>query len=167
LPGAIPVRSTRALPCRIIKTRVLAGEQPVLPATIPPKEIQDLRGLFSIYRLYGKQNTLLKNRIHSLVKEHLYGFTQKEIFDKKSRRLIRELSPDPVFKFQINQLMNRLERNEADAEAPKERVPLHAEPRVGQIDILTSMKGISVFIAIAIITDIIDVSRFKDSRNFF
>lgn len=34
------------------------------------------------------------------------------------------------------------------------------------IELLTSMKGVSVFIAIAIIVDIIDVSRFKNSKHF-
>ncbi|MDR1986480.1 MAG: transposase [Treponema sp.] len=48
----------------------------------------------------------------------------------------------------------------------KEQVLLHAEPFMGQIDILTSMKGVSVFIAIAIIADIIEMSRFKDSKPF-
>ncbi|MDR2406505.1 MAG: IS110 family transposase [Bacteroidales bacterium] len=152
--------------CRIIKMQALTGEQLVSPVTIPPKAIQDLRSLFSTYRLYQKQNTQLKNRIHSLVKERLYGFTQEEIFDKKSRAKIRELSSDPALKFQLNQLMDRLERDEADVEALKEQVLLHAEPYMGQIDILTSMKGVSVFIAIAIIADIIDVSRFKDSKHF-
>ena len=38
--------------CRIIKMQALTGEQLVSPVTIPPKEIQDLRGLFSTYRLY-------------------------------------------------------------------------------------------------------------------
>jgi transposase len=152
--------------CRIIKMQVLAGEQLVSPVTIPPKEIQDLRGIFSTYRLYQKQNTQLKNRIHSLAKEHLYGFTQEEIFDKKSRKEIRKISLDPVLKFQINRLMDRLERDEADVEALKEQALLHAEPYLGQIDILTSMKGVSVFMAVAIIADIIDVSRFKDSKHF-
>ena len=35
-----------------------------------------------------------------------------------------------------------------------------------EIDILTSMKGVSVFIAIAIIADIITVDRFKNSKAF-
>jgi transposase len=152
--------------CRIIKMQALTGEQLVSPVTIPPKEIQDLRGLFSTYRLYQKQNTQLKNRIHSLVKEQLYGFTQEEIFDRKSREKIRELSQDPALKFQINQLMDRLERDEADVQVLKEQILLHAEPFIEQIDILTSMKGISVFIAIAIIADIIEVSRFKNSKHF-
>ena len=63
--------------CRIIKAQVLSGEQLVSPVTLPPVEIQELRGLFSTYRLFKKQNTQIKNRIHSLLKEQLYGFTQE------------------------------------------------------------------------------------------
>jgi transposase len=114
--------------CRIIKMQALTGEQLVSPVTIPPKEIQDLRSLFSTYRLYQKQNTQLKNRIHSLLKERLYGFTQEEIFDKKSRKKIREIFGDSALKFPINHLMDRLEWDEADVEVLKGQVLLHAEP---------------------------------------
>lgn len=48
----------------------------------------------------------MKNRIHSLVKEQLYGFTQEELFDRKSRGRLRELSEDPVLKFQLNHMLN-------------------------------------------------------------
>ncbi|MDR1956347.1 MAG: IS110 family transposase [Treponema sp.] len=152
--------------CRILKMQVLSGEQTIWPVTIPPEEIQDLRGLFTTYRLYRKQETQLKNRIHSLLKERLYGFIREDIFGKKNRRELRELSNDPVLHFQINQLLDRLERDQADTEAVKEQVLLAAEPFMAQIEILTSMKGISVFIAIAIIADIIEVSRFRDSKAF-
>jgi transposase len=152
--------------CQALKAQILSGVQQVVPVTLPPVEIQELRSLFTTCRLYQKQNTQLKNRIHSLVKEQLYGFTQEEIFDKKSRERIREISDNPVFSFQINQLMDRLERDEGDVEALKSRVLLAAEPFMVPIDILTSMKGVSVFIAIAIIADVIDVSRFKNSKHF-
>jgi transposase len=152
--------------CRILKAQVLSGELLVSPVTMPSKEIQDLRGLFTTYRLYQKQNVQLKNRIHSLLKEHLYGFTQEEIFSKNDREKIRTISTDSVLNFQINQLLDKLERGETDVEMLKEQVLLHAAPFMSQIEILTSMKGISVFIAIAIIADIIDVSRFKNSKSF-
>ena len=87
--------------CQALKAQVLSGVQQVVPVTLPPVEIQELRSLFTTYRLYQKQNTQMKNRIHSLVKEQLYGFTQEEIFDKKSRERIREISDNPVFSFQI------------------------------------------------------------------
>jgi transposase len=94
--------------------QIMTGELLVSPVTIPSKEIQDLRSLFSTYRLYQKQNNQLKNRIHSLLKEQLYGFTQEEIFDRKKREMIRGISSDAVLKFQLNHLMDRLEREEED-----------------------------------------------------
>ncbi|MDR2305557.1 MAG: transposase [Treponema sp.] len=48
----------------------------------------------------------------------------------------------------------------------KERILKAAEPFMGQIAILTSMKGVSVFIAIAIISDIIEANRFRDAKHF-
>jgi transposase len=146
--------------------QVLSGERTIVPVTIPPEEIQDLRSLFSTYRLEKKMTTQTKNRIHSLLKERLYGFTQEEIFDKKSRAKIRQIDSGSAMSFQVNMLLDKLERDEADLASLKERILLQAAPFMEQIDILTSMKGVSVFIAIAIITDIIDVKRFKDSKHF-
>ena len=152
--------------CRILKAQTLSGERLVVPVTLPPPEIQDLRSLFSTYRLYQKQNVQLKNRVHSLLKEQLHGFTKEEIFDKKSRKQIREISCGTVMHFQVNQLLDRLERDEAETEALKGKILEKAAPFMPQIDILTSMKGISVFIAAAIIADIIDISRFRNSKAF-
>jgi hypothetical protein len=61
--------------------------------------------------------------------------------------------------------MDRLERDEEDVEELKDRVLLAAEPFMAQTDILTGMKGISVFIAIAIVADVIEVSRFQNSSD--
>jgi transposase len=124
--------------CRILKMQILSGEQTISPVTLPPPEIQELRSLFSTYRLYQKQNTQMKNRIHSLLKEQLNGFTPEEIFDRKSRQKIREISDNGALRFPLNQLMDRLERDEADVEALKEQVLLHAAPFMVEIEILTS-----------------------------
>jgi transposase len=152
--------------CRIVKAQVLSGEQLVSPVTLPPVEIQQLRSLFTTYRLFQKQNVQLKNRIHSLLKEELYGFTQEEIFDKKSRQMIRSIAAGTTMHFQVNLLLDRLERDEEEVKALKEQVLLQASPFMREIEILTSMKGISVFIAIAVIADIINVERFRNSKAF-
>jgi transposase len=152
--------------CRILKAQILSGEQLVSPVVLPPENIQALRSLFTTYRLYKKQSTQLKNRIHSLLKEQLYGFTEEEIFDRKHREHIRAISPGTAMHFQVNQLLDRLERDEADIEGLKNKVLLQAKAYMPQIQILTSMKGVSVFIAIAIIADIIEVSRFRNSKAF-
>jgi transposase len=151
---------------RILKAQILSGEQLISSVVVPSVEIQELRSLFTTYRLYKKQNTQLKNRIHSLLKEQLHGFTQEEIFSKKRRDYIRKLSPGTAMHFQVNQLLDRLERDEQDVDKLEKQVLSQAEPFMKQIEILTSMKGVSVFIAIAIIADIIDVRRFKNSKAF-
>ena len=152
--------------CRILKMQVLSGEKTISPVTVPPEEIQELRGLFSTYRLLKKQTTQLKNRIHSLLKEKLYGFTQEQIFGKGSRKTLREMEYGYVLSFQLNHLFDLLENLEAGIEVLEDKIKEHAEPFMREIEILTSMKGISVFIAIAIIADIITVERFKDSKSF-
>ena len=152
--------------CRIIKMQVLSGEKAISEVILPPIEIQELRELFSTYRLYKKQSTQIKNRIHSLLKEKLYGFTQEQIFGKKSRKMVRGIETGTVLSFQINELFDLLENLEAHAEILQEKIKEQAEPYLREIQILTSMKGISVFIAIAIIADIIKVDRFKNSKSF-
>jgi transposase len=152
--------------CRILKMQVLSGEQTISPVVIPPEEIQELRGLFTTYRLYRKQTTQTKNRIHSLIKEKLYGFTQEEIFTQKQRKAIRALEKGSVMSFQINQLFDGLESMESQIESLQGKIMEYAEPFMKEIEILTSMKGISVFIAVAIIADIIKVDRFRNSKAF-
>ena len=151
---------------RILKMQILGREQAVSPVVVPPIEIQELRSLFTTYRLYKKQTIQTKNRIHSLLKEKLYGFTQEEIFDKKNRKMIRSIEKGTAMAYQINDLLDLLEYKESRIEPLKERIMAQAEPYMREIEILTSMKGISVFIAIAIIADIIKINRFKNSKHF-
>jgi transposase len=151
---------------RILKMQVLSGEQLVSPVFVPSENIQELRSLFSTYRLLKKETTQIKNRIHSLLKEKLYGFTQEEIFSKKRREEIRNLESGTPLSFQIRMLLVMLENIEVSIESLKEEIQTYAEPHMREIEILTSLKGISVFIAIAIIADIGTVARFKNSKMF-
>jgi hypothetical protein len=80
----------------------------LIVVTIPPKEIRDLRALFSTCRLMKKQDVQLKNHLHSLLGERLYGFMREEIFGKRSRAEIRKNSEDPRLKIQVNLLQFRL-----------------------------------------------------------
>ena len=152
--------------CRIIKMQVLSGEQAISPVTIPPIEIQDLRSYFSTYRLLRKETTQTKNRIHSLLKEKLYGYTQEEIFSQKKRKEILGLETDTPMSNQLNVLFTLLDQLEEHVGVIEGKIKEYAAPFMREIEILTSMKGISVFIAIAIIADIIKVDRFKNSKAF-
>jgi transposase len=74
--------------------------------------------------------------------------------------------PGTPLQFQVKLLLDRLERDEAGVELLKGKILLLAAPFTAQIKILTSMKGVSVFIAIAVTAGIIDAGRFKNSKAF-
>ena len=149
-----------------LKTQIVSGVQQIVPVTFPPKEIRELRSLFATYRTLRKKIGCTKNRIHSLLKENLYPFTKEYIFGKKTRVEIRKISPNYTLSFQINLLMDTLEQLEAAFDRLVVEIKKAGIKFIPTIKILTSMSGISVITAIAIIADVIDVSRFKNAKHF-
>jgi len=149
-----------------LKAEVISGVQQIVPVTIPPKEIRDLRALFATYRALRKEIGQTKNRIHSLLKENLFPFTKEYIFGKKARIEIRKISSDYLLSFQINLLMDSLEHLEDAFDKLVVEINKAGASFMPEIEILTSMTGISVITAIAVIADVSDVSRFRNSKHF-
>jgi transposase len=52
-----------------LKAQVVSGVQQIVPVTVPPKEIRDLRALFASYRTLRKEIGRTKNRIHSFLED--------------------------------------------------------------------------------------------------
>jgi transposase len=100
------------------------------------------------------------------LKEKLYGFTQEEIFSQRGRKKIQGLESNTAMSFQISEFLDMLESLEDKVELLEEKIQEHAEPYMQEIEILTSIKGVGVFTAIAIIADIISVNRFRNSKAF-
>ena len=151
---------------RVIKTQVLSGEQQASPVMIPSHLVQNLRSLFSTYQLLRKQIVSTKNRIHSLFAQNLMPFTKKYIFGKNSRTLLREIAMEPTLSYQINFLFDELEHLEWKTDQFVEKILVTAHPFMHEIDVLTSMSGISTFTAAAIMADIETVTRFPNAKAF-
>ncbi|QEN03417.1 IS110 family transposase [Thiospirochaeta perfilievii] len=151
---------------RVLKMQILSGEEQIKRVELPPPIIQDLRALFSTYKLLGKQRTQLKNRIHSLLKQNLYPFNKVMIFNNKMRDKILNISDSRELKFQLMILFKELDNLDETIILLKKEIEIVGAPYMKEIDLLTSMQGISVFTAIAIISDIIDVNRFPNSKKF-
>jgi len=166
IPGKKTDKLDAAKLAEKLKVEIISGVQQIVPVTVPPKEIRDLRALFATYRSLRKEIGRTKNRIHSLLKENLYPFTKEYIFGKKARLEIRKISSDYLLSFQINLLMDTLEHLEAAFDKLVDELNKAGSVFMSQIEILTSMTGVSVLTAIAIIADVIDVSRFRNSKHF-
>ena len=166
IPGKKTDKLDAAKLAEKLKAQVVSGVQQIVPVTVPPKEVRDLRALFASYRTLRKEIGRTKNRIHSILKENLYPFTKEYIFGKKTRREIRTISDDCLLSFQINLLMDILERLEETFDNLVVEIKKAGSMFMPQIEILTSMSGISVITALTIIADVINVSRFRNSKHF-
>ncbi|MDR0910709.1 MAG: IS110 family transposase [Spirochaetaceae bacterium] len=149
-----------------LKAEIMSGVQQIHAVFLPSKEYRDLRALFASYRVLRKEITMTKNRIHSLLKENLFPFTKEFIFGKKTRLQIRSISPDEILSFQINLFMDTLEALEAKAEELENKIMIFGQRFMPMVEILTSMSGISVITALALIADVVDVSRFQNAKHF-
>jgi len=149
-----------------LKMQVVSKEKLINPVYIPEQNIQELRSLFCTYKLLRKHIGATKNRIHSVLRQNLHPFTKQFIFGKKNRSQILNLELEPGIKFQLKFLFCELEHMENSIQEIEDRIHIVGSNYMREIDILTSMKGISVFTAIAIIADIATVKRFPNSKHF-
>jgi len=149
-----------------LKMQVVSGEKMVSPVYVPDKAIQQLRSLFTTYRLTVKQSTSIKNRIHALLRQNLYQYKKSRIFIQTIREEIMNLDLSQELRFQIAVLYEQIDFLKAQQNRFEKRIKLLGSGYIEEIRILTSMKGISVFTALALIADYADVNRFKNSKNF-
>jgi len=150
----------------VLKMQLKSNQKMFEPVHLPNGLIRKLRSLFTTYRLYRKHITSIKNRIHSIYKQELMPFAKEYIFGKKTKTLLREININPAADFQLDLLFNELEVLEISVKKVTLYIMYLANSYKSQIDILTSMKGISILTAIALIADISELKRFKNSKKF-
>jgi len=147
------------------KYHVETGEDFLPEVYIVDETIRRLRSLFTTYNLITKEITMTRNRIYSLFKQNLKPFTRQYIFtilryDLDAAGLAQEYQLQVQVSFEI------LECLEAKKEQIKKTILLCGEPFQEDIDILVSISGISIFIALASITDYATIDRFTKAKEF-
>jgi len=150
----------------ILKMQITSNEELIKSVYLPEQTVQDLRSLFTTYSLIKKQITQIKNRIHAIFKQNLHPFTREKIFSISARNEIKKIELGEVADYQIKYLFEVLENLEKKFNEIDESIKVIGQKYYKEIDILTSMKGISIITAIAIIADIAEVKRFPNSKHF-
>jgi transposase len=154
---------------RKLKYHVLYDQSPdEFPTVfIPSKEVQEIRSLFSTYDFLKKEKNMTKNRIRSLLNQNgIFGFKNKDISEKKvqTELLAQEMSDSLIF--QVKMQFEVLDVQEKKLEETKGKILVKGKIFDREIELLTSIKGISPFIAIAVMSDVVDVHRFKNAKHF-
>lgn len=148
-----------------LKMQITSGENLINHVYIPEIPIRELRSLFATHILLKKQRAQLKNRIHSLLKQNLFPFTKEYIFGKKRILNILSLEMPENLLFQIKLLFDNLDFLETQIKEMETKIVLSSKPFEKQITILTSMRGISLITAVALIADIAEIGRFSNAKK--
>ena len=135
---------------------------------VPEKGIRELRTLYTSYKIYKKQITQMKNRIHSLLRQSLNGsrYGKREIGEKFMKDIRGDERVDKFYKDQVEILYESINMLEGQAEKIKEKIMWLGRKYQKDIDILTSVDGISVFVALGIISDYGEIERFRNAKKF-
>ncbi|MBN2737124.1 MAG: IS110 family transposase [Spirochaetales bacterium] len=134
---------------------------------IPPKEVIELRSLFSTYNLGKKMRTQVKNRIHSIFKINGICLDRKFLNSKSGKEKVLEIEINDIARFQIKQLLTHLNFLDIEQKEIEDKIIFTGFCYFkNEIHLLLTIKGFSAFTAIALLTDIVDVKRFKTAKKF-
>ena len=135
---------------------------------VPPKEVQELRALFSTYTLTKKMITQIANRIHSIYKQNGMVIERRKLYSRSFRQyLIENLSLSAIWSLQICSLLNQLETLEAEKKNMHDVICFRGVQLFGeQVKLLIGIHGFSLLTATALLTDVVTVTRFPSAKKF-
>jgi len=133
---------------------------------IPSKEVSELRSMFVTYEILKKQACMTKNRIRSLFRQNgVFGFSKENLSYKHIQDKIKDLSVSETLSVQITILLSTLNSLENEKKNIKKAILKKGKIFYREIRILTSIRGVSPFLAIAIMSDIADINRFANAKK--
>lgn len=152
---------------RFLKMQVMSKEDLIEPVWMPDVKTQEIRSLFTSYLQMRKQIVSTKNRIHSLLKQNLYIVEKRKIFSKSfESQLLNDEKLSPALLIQLKiQYKSLRGLVECIKEIKKEILLASLDHFRKEIEILTSISGVSPFIASALMSDIGDIKRFKNAKK--
>jgi transposase len=146
----------------------LLGDEKEFPLVyVPGKEARELRSLITTYRLFGKMITQSKNRIHALFKQSGICIEKSAVENKNFETLVDKINISNTYKIQIIFLLRQLKNTKEEQQNIKDVIYVLGNKLYRkEIEILLSIKGFSPFTAIVLMSDIVDIKRFKNSKKF-
>lgn len=150
-----------------IKAEHLGGEEMIEAVYVPPQAIRNLRSLFVTYQHFQQHVVMIKNRIHALMKQNMIFIKTSDMNSQVGRKRIADAVTENIgTKFQVECLFKTLEQLQIQQDTIVSQIYLSGKNYRKEINILTSLSGISVFTALAVISDIGTVKRFGSAKKF-
>lgn len=141
-------------------------EKDMLPEIkVPNQEIIELRGVYSTYCILVKQKSAIKNRIHGLLKSNGVLLNQKDYFSVSGKKDLSILKLTKIDKFQMDILLNQIEYLEKQISEVKKQILSYSKYFNEELELLISIPGISLFMGLAILSDIGDINNFQSAKK--
>jgi transposase len=152
---------------RLVFYIMMGKDRKSLPLVyIPVKEVQNLRSLFTTYKLMRKQSTQIQNRIYSLVNQNGYGALTKP-FDFARKSIESGIGFSEAVIFQLRVLFSEFDGKEKVIKKIRNKIEeMGIEVFPEEVKLLTSIIGFSIFLATALMSDVATVKRFENSKKF-
>ena len=165
-------RHTKAIAAARVKTDAVDARTlahllcaDLLPeAYVAPRELRELRELLRHHIGLSRLRTALKNRVHGLLARQgvQHGYT--ELFGPQGRRFLDQLSLPACTRRRLESLLALIADFDRELAAVKREIRACAkdDPRV---DVLTQIPGVGLFVALLVIAEVGDVTRFPSARH--
>ena len=134
---------------------------------VPEKQIREMRELFSTYSLEKKMSVQVKNRIHSIFKQHGKKLSRKSMDSLQGKEKVRNLEINNLSKYQVSMLLDQVIEIETRLEKITGIIIEYANRYFRkELDNLITIPGVSPLLAAALLADIADISRFSNVKKF-
>ena len=147
---------------------MMKGDREDLPTVyVPEVEVRELRGLLRTYQGYKGMKTQRENRIHSILKQNGICLQRNQIGNQGFDTWLKGIELGKVWMAQIHILLKGLETDDACQKEIKDMIILKGSKLFGkEIELLLSIKGFSVFTAVVLMGDVVDINRFRNVKRF-
>jgi len=134
---------------------------------VPPLPVRELRALIAHRRQLVKQQTRLKNQLHSVLHRHHIAPPQGDPFAVHNRDRWQNLDLSPTERLRVQQAMATLihiQQQLANVEAELHRLSTQ-QPWQEQVPYLVQLPGFGLLTAMTVLAAIGDITRFPDARE--
>lgn len=134
---------------------------------VPPEKVIELRNLFSTYNLTKKMKNQVKNRIHSIFKMFGICLNRRLLNSQKGLKTVLNIEIDEWSHYQVKILIDHLSFINDQLNDLKNKIIFNGTLYFkDNVLLLLTINGFSAFTAIALLTDIVDIKRFKNAKKF-
>lgn len=154
-------------PHDVMKLAKLSAAGLIPEVWVPPPPVRELRALLAHRRQLIKNQTMLKNRLHSVLHRHHLGLPDGSPFSEKNRTWWDSLAVTPTEKLHLRHDLATLEQlapQIAEVEAEVARLSTTA-PWADPLTYLIQLPGLGLLTAMTLLAAIGDATRFESAKK--